>query len=134
MRPKLVAAAKMQLTPLGQYVPAEWHGKNTSGILPIDDRVLVLPDKAPTKTDGGVLLTETTQDHDGLAAETGVLVAIGESAWTWNSDRSRPFSGTKPEIGQRVWFERYAGAIQFGRDGVAYRLMDDKCVGAVAAE
>ncbi len=133
MQPKLIAAKpRLQLTPLAQYVPAVWTGKNASGILPIGDRVLVLPDKAPGKTDGGIHLTEQQQDRDGLAAETGVLVAIGEAAWKWNSDRTRPYDGTKPQIGQRVWFERYAGAVQYGKDGVAYRLMDDKAVGAVA--
>lgn len=131
MRPKLIAGNPI-LTPLAQYVPAQWSGTNESGLIPIGDRVLILPDKAPEQTAGGVVLTQTTQDHDGLAAETGVLVAIGEAAWTWNSDRTRPFTGTRPKVGQRVWFERYAGSTQYGRDGVAYRLMDDKCVGAVA--
>jgi co-chaperonin GroES (HSP10) len=132
MQPKLMVANKRLLTPLGEYVPAEWSGENTSGIIPIGDRVLVLPDKAPDRSSGGVVFTEIQQDRDGLAAETGVLVALGEAAWKWNSDRTRPFDGTKPKVGQRVWFERYAGAIQYGRDGVAYRLMDDKAVGAVA--
>jgi chaperonin GroES len=132
MQPKLAAAMKRLLTPLGEYIPAQWSGKNTSGILPIGDRVLVLPDKAPDESAGGIKFTEAQQDRDGLAAETGILVALGEAAWKWNSDRTRPFDGTRPEIGQRVWFERYAGSVQYGKDGVAYRLMDDKCVGAVA--
>jgi len=132
MQPKLVAGTKPILTPLAQYVPAEWSGTNVSGILPIGDRVLILPDKAPDVSAGGIAFTQTQQDRDGLAAETGVLVAIGEAAWAWNSDRTRPYMGTKPEVGQRVWFERYAGSVQYGKDGVAYRLMDDKCVGAIA--
>jgi chaperonin GroES len=134
MQPKLIAARQHAriLTPLAEYEPAQWKGKNTSGIIPIGDRVLVLPDKAPEKTAGGVLMTEQQQDRDGLAAETGILVAIGEAAWKWNSDRTRLFEGTKPEVGQRVWFERYAGSVQYGKDGTAYRIMDDKAVGAVA--
>ena len=120
------------LTPLAQYVPAEWSGKNESGIYPIGDRVLVLPDKAIEETSGGILMTDQKRDTDGMAAETGVLVALGEAAWKWNSDRTRPFDGTRPEVGARVWFERYAGSIQYGMDGRAYRLMDDKCIGAVA--
>ena len=120
------------LTPLARYVPAEWSGKSESGIYPIGDRVLVLPDKSIEETEAGIIIPAQTQDHDGLAAETGVLVAIGEAAWKWNSDRTRPFDGTRPEIGQRVWFERYGGSIQYGVDGQAYRLMDDKCIGAVA--
>jgi len=132
MQPKLVTAKKRLLTPLGEYVPAKWSGKNTSGIVPIGDRVLVLPDKAPDKSSGGVHFTEQQQDRDGLAAETGVIAAIGEAAWKWNSDRTRPYDGVKPRVGQRVWFERYGGSVQYGADGVAYRLMDDKVIGAVA--
>lgn len=134
MREKLIAANKRLMTPLGEYVPAQWIGANLSGIVPIGDRVLVLPDKAPATSTGGIQFTETQQDRDGKAAETGVLVAVGDGAWTWNSDRSRPFDGTKPEVGQRVWFERYAGSEQYGVDGVMYRLMLDKCIGAIAAE
>lgn len=132
MQPKLMVANKRFRTPVGEYEPAQWKGKNTSGIAPIGDRVLVLPDKAPEKSAGGIDFLPTQQDRDGLAAETGVLVAVGEAAWKWNSDRTRPYDGTKPQVGQRVWFERYAGSVQYGVDGVAYRLMDDKCIGAVA--
>lgn len=127
-------AKSLITTPLAQYEPAQWNGKNESGIKPIGDRVLVLPDKAPLKSTGGVIFTDQKQDIDGEAAETGVLIGIGEAAWKWNSDRTRPYDGTRPVIGQRIWFERYAGSKQYGKDGVAYRLMDDKCIGAVASE
>jgi co-chaperonin GroES (HSP10) len=122
-------AKKLVVTPLGEYAPAEWGGENSSGIQPIGDRVLILPDGAAEKT---LVFTEETKERMAMAAETGVLVAVGESAWAWNSDRTRPFTGTKPVEGQRVWFERYAGSVQHGEDGRLYRLLDDKCVGAIA--
>jgi co-chaperonin GroES (HSP10) len=120
------------MTPLAQYVPAHWSGINESGISPIGDRVLVLPDKPVEKTEGGVLLPDQRKDSDGMAAETGVLVAAGDTAWKWNSDRTRAYDGVKPQIGQRVWFERYAGAELTGADGIKYKLMDDRCIGAIA--
>lgn len=132
MQPSRGLNKSVVLTPLARYTPAQWSGKNESGIYPIGDRVLILPDPAIEETEGGILMPDQKQDTDGLAAETGVLVALGEAAWKWNSDRTRPFDGARPDVGQRVWFERYAGSVQYGVDGRAYRLMDDKCVGAVA--
>ena len=118
------------MTPLGQFVAVLWNGKNESGILPIGDRVLILPDGYADKI-GSIIVDDKQQGDKSKAAETGVLVAIGDGAWTWNSDRTRPFSGTLPQVGQRVWFERYAGSEQHGDDGRLYRLMDDKCVGGL---
>lgn len=120
------------MTPLGQYAAVVWNGENESGILPIGDRVLVLPDGFAEKI-GSIIVDHKQQADKSKASETGVIVAIGDGAWAWNSDRSRPFSGTKPQVGQRVWFERYAGSEQHGDDGRLYRLMDDKCVGGLRA-
>lgn len=131
-------AKNLIMTQLAPYVPAEWNGKNESGIRAIGDRVLVLPDKAAAQSAGThgapILFTDQKQDIDGLAAETGVIISIGDGAWTWNSDRTRPYKGTKPVVGQRVWFDRYAGSPQHGKDGVVYKIMDDKCIGAIADE
>jgi co-chaperonin GroES (HSP10) len=124
MQPKLVTARKTLLTPMGEYVPGTWGGNNTSGMRPIRRRILVLPDLPPEKTSGGVYMTEQQRDRDAHAAESGILVAVGERAWKDDA--------IKPEVGQRVWFERYAGALQHGKDGGVYRLMDDECVGAVS--
>ena len=127
---KQTMSPKLVMTPLGQYAPAQWSGANTSGIRPIGDRVLILPDGAAEQTSGGVELPEDLVDRMTQAAETGVIVAMGPDAWLWNSDRTRKFEGEKPRVGQRVIFERYAGSFQHGpRDGRRYRLMDDKCVG-----
>lgn len=126
MTPKLLL-----MTPLGHYAPAEWDGENTSGITPMGDRVLILPDGAASETAGGISVTDEMQARMSEAAETGILVALGEDAWLWNSDRSRKYEGAKPQPGQRVIFERYAGSYHHAGDGRKYRLMDDKCVGGL---
>ena len=128
MKPKLV------MTPLAPYQHAKFSGKNESGIIPIGDRVLILPDDAADKTAGGIMFDDTLKERNSLAAETGVLVAVGNGAWFWNSDRTRKFEGVRPEVGQRVWFERYAGSVQHGNDGRLYRLMDDKCIGGLRVD
>lgn len=124
---------RMIRTPLGQYTPVEWSSKNESGIEPLGDRVLVLPDPFSPTTTGGIDIPDDVVERHTEAAETGVLVAVGSEAWAWNSDRTRRFDGTKPEVGQRVIFERYAGTYQYGADGKRYRLMDDKCIGGLFA-
>ena len=128
MQPKLIR------TKHGQYEPAPWNGVNESGITPFGDRVLILPDPFAPTTIGGIIFTDEQRERADMAAETGVLVAMGDDAWLWNSDRARKFEGNKPKVGQRVIFEQYAGSYQFGADGVRYRLMDDKCVGGLFEE
>ena len=115
-------------TRIGQYVESAWDGENRSVHEPIGDSVLVLPDKAATKTAGGIELPDSMRETHSLAAESGVIVALGEGAWTWNRDRTRRFEGKKPVVGQRVSFERYAGTEIIGDDGEMYRSMSDGCI------
>ena len=66
MREKLIAANKRLMTPLGEYLPAQWDGNNTSGIIPIGDRVLVL---WTTPTDGTLPVMAMTRDEAFRALE-----------------------------------------------------------------
>jgi co-chaperonin GroES (HSP10) len=125
MQPKLI------LTPLGQYAPAKWGGQNTSGVEPIAERVVVLPDAAAEQTAGSVHITEEMQERMTMAAESGVLVAAAIDAWSRSADRTGPYKGRRPEVGERVKFERYAGAVHHGVDGRLYRVMDDTCIAGI---
>jgi co-chaperonin GroES (HSP10) len=126
MREKLLTKTR-----LGAFEAAEWTGENLSGELPVGDRVLVLPDKAATKTAGGIELPSSMRETQTLAAESGVIVAIGLGAWTWNADRTRRFEGIKPQVGQRVSFERYSGTEIIGADGEIYRAMSDASIATI---
>lgn len=130
MKPKLLSSTPFK-TALGEYVPAQWTGGNTSGRDPIGDRVLILPDDAADITAGGIHLTADLVGRHSMAAEAGVLVAAGEGAFTWNSDRQTPFAGRKPQPGDRVCIERYSGQLITGDDGKVYRLCESVCIGAV---
>lgn len=114
-----------------EYVEAEFDGVNRSGFTPLADSVIVLCDVAPDTTKGQLFITPDIQLKQQMMAETGVVVAIGEGAFLWLSDRTRPWEGRKPEVGTRVVFERYAGREQTGLDGKQYRLMSDRCIGAI---
>lgn len=113
-----------------EYIPAPFFGKNESGCVPIGDRVLIRPDIAAAKS-GSLTLPEAVVERAQLSSSSGVIVAVGDGAWFWNSDRTRPYEGEKPKAGDRVFFDKYAGKVILGDDGVEYRLMDDVSVGGV---
>lgn len=128
MEPKLIQ------TQLAQYVPAEFKGKNESGILPLFERVLILPDQA-AKEVGGVYIPDDARDRQTMASESGVIIASGPAAFTTSADRMLRWDHPwKPRPGTRVAFERYAGAIYMGNDGLMYRIMEDKNIGAIQIE
>lgn len=122
---------KLLKTTQAEYIPGVWDGKNTSGIVPVGDRVVVMPDVAADKSSGNVWLDPRAVERATMASESGVLVAIGEGAWVWNSDHTRPFEGRKPKIGERVTFQRYSGQLSLGLDNKLYRVMDADVIGGI---
>lgn len=114
-----------------QYLAPIWSGKNEAGCIPIGEKVLVLPYMAVTKTEAGIHMPDDFKERMQLSAEMGVIVALGDDAFTWNADRTRHFAGYKPKVGDHVHMERYAGAVVQGDDGRDYRLIEDKQIGAV---
>lgn len=125
--------AKLLKTELAEFVRSEFTG-NTSGYIPIGDRVLVKVDEAASTTSGGVYLPEETTYKMTMAAETGVIVAMGDAAFYWTFDRSREWYGSKPKVGDHVYLERYAGRVVKGKDSTMYRVMDDKCICCISNE
>ena len=118
-------------TTVAEYEAAKFTGSNVSGIHPIGDRVLVMPDIVAEKTSGGIIKPQTTAHVETLAAESGTVVAVGDGAFVWNSDRTRQFVGRKPVPGDRVCFKRYAYVRQIGDDGIEYWIMSDDVIGGI---
>ena len=127
MQPRLLKFSDVE------YVEAEFEGKNRSGYVPFGDRVLVLPDVASDRV-GSIQITQQKQEQQTMSTVTGVIVAIGEGAFEWNSDKSTKAIGRKPVVGDRIFMERFAGQPLHGLDGNLYRVMDDRCIGAIKAE
>lgn len=119
------------LTQYGQYEMASWDGTNGSGLKPLCDKVLVLCDQPVGKTTGGIIIVDTIKENTGFAATSGVIVAIGDQAFAYDSDRLVHWEGERPKAGDRVVFVKYAGLEYTGRDGLLYRLMQDKSLGAI---
>jgi len=114
-----------------EYVSAEFSGVNTSGISPLDDKVLVMMDLHAEKTSGGVILTEDSRSRQSMASETGTVIALGPAAFQWSDDGNRVWDSRKPEPGDRVVVERYAGRVVQGEDGAEYRLVSQRSIGAL---
>ena len=124
MKPRLIKSK------IGQFEPQPFDGTNHSGIRPLGEEVLILPDKHIEKI-GSILITRDMQETHSLASKTGTIVAIGDDAWTYNRARTKPFTGRRPQPGDRVVFDRYAGVRQEGLDEVEYVLMSDISIGGV---
>lgn len=100
--------------------------KNTSGITPLDLRVLVKPDSAEKVTAGGIIIPDQTADQKKFAMQKGTLVAVGENAWEEAASRSPSFA--KPAAGDRVLIAKYGGVRVEGLDKAEYILMNDEDV------
>jgi len=100
---------------------------NYSGYLPIDTKVLVLPDFIDETSEGGIVLTSETVKQNELAITEGFIVDWGKSAFAdWES-------GIPVIMGHRVVWASYAGQMLAGDDGLMYRLINDTDLVAVRA-
>ena len=92
--------------------------ENTSGLIPVDLRILVKPDAVEEKI-GSVFLPDQHKDKLKYAATKATLIAVGENAFKeWGPAR-------KPVPGDRVCFAQYVGAEHMGSDGERYVVMND---------
>ncbi len=98
---------------------------NTSGIHPVEYKVLIKPVKVDRTTKGGIILTDTTKDKEKYATVRGELIESGAIAFT------DPDWLDRPKVGSLVMFDRYSGGLVRGDDGEDYRLINDKEVCAV---
>jgi chaperonin GroES len=113
------------------YKPAAWNGQDTSGIRPLGPHVVVLPDECSDITTGSVHLPLDIVEKMNLASEQGVIVKLGGSAFSIYED-GRPWKlDERPQPGERIYFEKYAGRLARGIDGVMYRIMEYRQIAAV---
>lgn len=116
--------------------------QNKSGIHPCGDRVLIKPDEIEEKTEGGIIIPGTVGELHAMAQSIGTFVAAGPDAYMDSVTRDsegriverRGFSQSFAKPGDRVAFAKYGGLQVNGKDGQAYRLMNDVDVTAVVEE
>lgn len=111
------------------YIEAVWPGHNDSGLEPLGDYVLVKMDQCAAASSGGVLLVDEQVERMNEAAESGCIFAIGGGAFT-RYDDGRPWTAAKPDPGDRVYVEKYAGIKAMGQDGSMFRIMGYRNIAA----
>lgn len=103
--------------------------RGTHGIECLEYKVLVKPaeEKGYVELKGGFKLhkPDETKERDEHATMEGEVVAISPLAFSYEE------GAPKPNVGETVVFQRYAGLVIVGADGIKYRLMNDKDVVAV---
>ena len=118
------------------FLAGKFDGKNRSGLKPVGDLVLVMVDTVDGFLGKSRVITMTQKaiEEQNNGVTSGIIVAFGPDAFVWNSDRSRPFGDEKPEVGNRIFFVRYAGEFTLGADEKAYRIMSDNSIVAIFEE
>lgn len=101
--------------------------ENTSGILPVEFKVLIKQDVVEKKSEGGIILTETTVERNQIAQVKGTVIAIGGDAF-------KEWEGIIPQVGDKVLTAQYAGVKADGKDNEEYRLINDNDITAVLEE
>ena len=84
-------------------------------------RIIVLPFKMNDRTEGGVLMTESTLERQQVGSQCGLVLAIGPQCY---KDTERYPDGPWCKVNDWVVFARYAGSrIQI--EGGEIRLLND---------
>jgi len=95
-------------------------------IQPIEYNVLIKLDEIKKKTDGGILLSDTTIEADKHAQQRGTIAAMSPFAFSY----AEWPGGLTPKVGDRVFFARYEGVL-FTEGEDEFRLVKDKAIAAV---
>ena len=106
-------------------------GVNTSGMQPVEYKILIAPEDVGD-TDpvlaaaraAGIEIAKKTTEREAMAQVKGRLIAVGGNAF-------EDWKGTIPQVGDVVYFAKYAGYIIKGDDGKEYRLANDKDCSAI---
>lgn len=94
----------------------------------VEYNLIVAPAIMPEKI-GRVFIADESRESLGLARQVGRIILRSEVAFNydvWPEGGKGP-----PQVGDVVWFARYAGGLITGRDGKEYRIIKDKDVGAI---
>ena len=107
---------------------AEQRAKDTSGILPVEYKVLVEPDPIDELTTGGLIKKpEAVIEKEKMGQTEGRLIAVSEMAF-------EKWGQPLPIVGNRVMFAKYAGLTTIGSDGRDYRVLNDQDLVAILPE
>lgn len=100
--------------------PDGFKRPNTSGIRPKGKAVLGLPYQKPKK-DSRIVIPESVQERTQMLEDKIWIIEVGAACW---SDEPEP----RAAVGQLVIIPTLSGRMVRGRDGVLYRMVNDRDV------
>jgi co-chaperonin GroES (HSP10) len=100
---------------------------NTSGLVPVEDKVLLIPDMVRDSI-GGIYKPEQAMALEKMAQVRAMIVAAGGNCYeSWDA----PI----PDLLTRVMICRYAGIQDIlGADGLRYQIITDRDITALITE
>jgi co-chaperonin GroES (HSP10) len=97
---------------------------NFSGIQPVEDKLLLLPDE-PVEAVRGILKPERVQEQERMAQVRALLISAGGNCF-------EDWDGPIPAIGDRVMAVKYAGIHGItGADGRTYQICTARDIVAI---
>lgn len=121
-----MTVAKLKPKTATEVAMIQRSGLNLSGICPTEYKILVKPKDVDDKI-GSIIIPDQTKERDQHAQMEGVIIAVSPLAFSYDNWKD----ASPPKAGDRVLFAKYSGAIVKGKDGVEYRIVNDKDVAAV---
>jgi co-chaperonin GroES (HSP10) len=115
----------------GGMVSIDGKPINTSGIIPLDHRLLVLHDVVSDKFEGTSLIRpDAERDKQKHAQTKATVIACGDMCWAEARYDAQRFGvdAIFPEPGSRVLVGRYTGDTHKGADGQDYTVLNDSDV------
>ena len=100
------------------------------GLHPTEYNIIIAPAEIDEKV-GGIILADETRERMTDAAQVGRLVAVSPVAFNYER---WPAGTNPPQIGDIIWFARYAGGTFEGQDGRSYRIVKDKDVAGTISD
>lgn len=101
--------------------------ENFSGIQPVEDKLLLLPDE-PTANIRGIIKPDKVRDQERLAQVRALLVAVGGNCF---EDWDDPI----PKVGDRVMVMKYAGIQGIeGADKRTYQICTARDITAILTD
>ena len=118
-----------------EYKDEDTETTITSDLLPVplNWKVLIKPNQAKTKTEGGLILTAQSKDNEDYLIASGKVAAMGDLAYR---DRDTGISwktNAIPKIGDRVTYGKYAGQ-KITVNGVKFLLLNDDEITSILQE
>jgi len=111
-----------QPNPKIKYALEEKYKEQTEKLpKPTGWRIIVLPFKMNDRTEGGVIMTESTLERQQVASQCGLVLAMGPQCY---KDKERYPEGPWCKVNDWVVFARYAGS-RINIEGGEIRLLND---------